>query len=52
MGMIIPFVRDSVRDSAFEPHEIAAMSTALDEVCKVLKLDGDGSAKEIMGAHR
>jgi hypothetical protein len=49
MGTIIPFLRDDVglRDSAFEPHEIKAMSTALDEA---LKLDDDSSAKKVMAA--
>jgi hypothetical protein len=52
MGTIIPFLRDDVglRDSAFEPHEIKAMSTALDEVCEALKLDDDSSAKKVMAA--
>jgi hypothetical protein len=37
-----------LRDSVFEPHEIKAMSAALDEVCRVLELDDDSSAKEIV----
>jgi hypothetical protein len=50
MGTIIPFLRDGhgLRDSVFEPHEIKAMSAALDEVCRVLELDDDSSAKEIV----
>jgi hypothetical protein len=39
-----------LRDSVFEPHEIKAMSTALDEVCAVLKLGDDSSAKQVMAA--
>jgi hypothetical protein len=49
MGTIIPFLRDGVdlRDSVFEPHDITAMSRALDDVCEVLKLR-DNSAKEVI----
>ncbi len=52
MASIIRFLRDGMRlrDSVFEPHEIKAMSTALDEVCQVLKLQDDSSTKEIMAA--
>ena len=32
----------------FEPTDIHAMSMALEEVCKALKLDGDSKAKEII----
>ena len=39
-----------LRDSVFEPHEIKAMSTALDEVCEALKLHNDISAKQVMAA--
>ncbi len=46
MGTIIPFLRDSV----FAPDDITAMSMALDEVCRVLKLQADGTAKEVMAA--
>jgi hypothetical protein len=50
MGSIIPFLPDGMRlrDSVFEPHEIKAMSTALDEVCAALKLEDDSSAKQVM----
>jgi hypothetical protein len=50
MGSIIPFLRDGIglRDSVFEPHEIKAMSTALDEVCEALKLQDDISAKQVL----
>ena len=52
MGTIILFLRDGMdlRDSVFEPHEIKAMSTALDEVCAVLKQHNDISAKQVMAA--
>jgi hypothetical protein len=52
MGTIIPFLHDGVglRDSVFDPHEITAMSMALDDVCKVLKLQDDSSAREVMAA--
>jgi hypothetical protein len=51
MGTIIPFLRNgaSLRDSVFEPHDIKAMSMALDDVCAALKLR-DGSAKEVIAA--
>jgi hypothetical protein len=39
----------SRRDSVFEPHDIKAMSMALDDVCAALKLR-DGSAKEVIAA--
>jgi hypothetical protein len=46
------FLGDGIglRDSVFEPHEIKAMSTALDEVCEALKLHNDSSAKQVMAA--
>jgi hypothetical protein len=49
MGTIIPFLRDGLGlgDSVFEPHDIQAMSRALDGVCEVLKLR-DSSAKEVI----
>jgi hypothetical protein len=52
MGTIIPFLRDGIglRDSVFEPHEIRAMSTALDQVCEALKLQNDVFAKQVMAA--
>jgi hypothetical protein len=39
MGTIIPFLGDGIglRDSVFEPHEIKAMSAALDEVYEASK---------------
>jgi len=44
MGAIIPFLRGA----AFEPQDIEAMSMALDDVCKTLKLDSDAKAKEML----
>ena len=44
MATILPFVRDGV----FDQKDIAAMSTALDEVCKMLNLRDDSSAKEVI----
>ena len=46
MGTIIPFLRESV----FEPKDIAAMSRALDDVCEVFKLGTDTNAREVMAA--
>jgi hypothetical protein len=44
MGAIVPFLKGA----AFEPQDIQSMSLALDDVCKALKIDGDGSAREII----
>jgi hypothetical protein len=44
MGTIVPFLHDA----AFDPVDIKAMSMALDEVCKVLELDGSATAKEVV----
>ena len=46
MGTIAAFLESSV----FEPQDIEAMSMALNDVCKALKLDGDARAKEIIAA--
>jgi hypothetical protein len=43
MAGIIPFLKDEV---LFDAAHIAAMSMALDEVCKSLKLNGDVWARE------
>lgn len=48
MGTIIPFLRE--RESVFEPKDVAAMSMALDDVCKALSLKDDSSAREVMAA--
>ena len=34
MATIIPFLRDGVGDSVFEPHDIQVMSMALDQCAK------------------
>ena len=44
MATILPFVRDGV----FDQKDIAAMSTALDDVCKMLNLRDDSSAREVI----
>ena len=36
MAIILPFVKDGV----FDDKDITAMSTALDDVCKILNLPG------------
>jgi hypothetical protein len=50
MATILPFLRNGIyfRDSVFEPHDIEAMSRALNDVCAVLKLQDDNPAKEVM----
>ena len=50
MATIIPFLKDAMlfRDSVFEPHDIAAMSMALDAVCEVMKLRDDNPTREIV----
>jgi hypothetical protein len=41
MAAIIPFLQDN----AFEPHDIQAMSMALEDVCDALKVPDDGQAR-------
>jgi hypothetical protein len=36
------------RESVFGPSDINAMSVALDDVCKALRLDGNAKAKEVV----
>jgi hypothetical protein len=43
---IRPFLEDE--GAVFGPDQIKAMSTALDEVCEHLKLNGNKNAKEII----
>jgi hypothetical protein len=51
MATIVPFLRsDFYRDSVFEPHDIKAMSIALDDVCKVMNLQDDSRAQEVIAA--
>jgi hypothetical protein len=44
IGTIVPFLEDA----AFEPVDIAAMSRALDEVCKELKIADNATTREII----
>lgn len=44
MATILPFVKDGV----FDPKDITDMSTALDDVCKILNLRDDSSAREVI----
>jgi hypothetical protein len=45
MGAIIPFLKDG---SVFGPDDVTAMSMALDDVCKALNVNGQGSAREVI----
>ncbi len=44
MATILPFVKDGV----FDPKDITAMSMALDDVCKILNMRDDNSAREVI----
>jgi hypothetical protein len=44
MATIIPFLRRS--KNVFDPKDVAAMSMALDDVCRTLNLNEDSSARE------
>ena len=44
MATILPFVKDGV----FDHEDITAMSMALDDVCKILNLRDDNSAREVI----
>ena len=44
MATILPFVKDGV----FDDKDITAMSTALDDVCKILNLRDDSAAREVI----
>jgi hypothetical protein len=35
-----------LQNDAFQPNDVKAMSMALDDVCKELKLDGNANARE------
>jgi hypothetical protein len=48
MATILPFLRAG--ENAFDPKDITAMSMALDDVCKILKLQDDSSAREVIAA--
>jgi hypothetical protein len=45
VGTILPFLRRD--ENVFDPADVAAMSTALDDVCNMLDLH-EGSAREVM----
>jgi|HubBroStandDraft_3_1064219.scaffolds.fasta_scaffold408872_1 hypothetical protein len=45
MGTILPFLRRD--ENVFDPNDIAAMSTALNDVCSMLDLP-DGPARKVM----
>jgi hypothetical protein len=45
MGTIVPFLRRD--ENVFDPNDITAMSTALDDVCNMLDLPA-GPAREVM----
>jgi hypothetical protein len=46
MATILPFVKDGV----FDQKDITAMSMALDDMCKMLNLQDDNSAKEVIAS--
>jgi hypothetical protein len=46
MATIIPFLQDH----AFDPDALRAMSTALEDVCRKLQVNGDQCARETMAA--
>jgi hypothetical protein len=46
MATILPFVKDGV----FDQKDITAMSVALDDVCKILNLRDDSSAREVIAS--
>ena len=37
-----------LQDDAFDPDELQAMSIALEDVCRTLRVDGDQRARETM----
>ena len=44
MATIIPFLQDD----AFDPDALRAMATALEEVCRTLRVNGDQRAREVI----
>jgi hypothetical protein len=46
MATTIPFLQDG----AFDPDALRAMATALEEVCRTLRVDGDQRAREVIAA--
>jgi hypothetical protein len=50
LGLTMP-IRSYLDDhSAFEPHEIEAMSRALEETCKALHINGQAQDRETIAA--
>jgi hypothetical protein len=41
-------IRPFLKDAVFDPHDIQAMSMALDDVCETLGVNGNARAKEVM----
>jgi hypothetical protein len=41
-------IRPFLKDAVFDPSDIYAMSTALDDVCKTLGVNGNVRAKEVI----
>ena len=37
--------------NAFDPETIAAMATALEQVCAALRINGDAIAREVIATH-
>jgi hypothetical protein len=46
MSAIVPFLKSD--EAVFGPQDVRAMSIALDDICKTLKLDRQATAKEIV----
>jgi len=44
VATILPFLRTG--ENVFDPKDVEAMSTALEDVCRALNLNGDSSARE------
>ena len=44
MATIIPFLQEG----AFDPEAVEAMSVAMEDVCRTLKVDGDPHAREVL----
>jgi hypothetical protein len=44
MATVLPFLRTG--EDAFDPKDVAAMATAFDDVCEMLDLNDDSSARE------
>lgn len=44
MANILPFL--GAGENVFDPKDVVAMASALDDVCKILNLNDDSSARE------